>query len=71
MNPKNNISMRGFTLVELLIIIVVIAMLGAMLTPALHSAMSAAYTSVCMANMRAVANGCAIYVDNNNGFVFI
>ena len=47
--------LRGFTLVELIVVIAVITLLSAMLLPALHSAREQARAMVCQAHIRDLA----------------
>ena len=72
MNPptrKSTPSNRpagGFTLIELLVVIGIIAVLIAILLPALGAARESADTVVCKSRMRQLAIGWQIYADDNN-----
>jgi prepilin-type N-terminal cleavage/methylation domain-containing protein len=61
-------KVAGFTLVELLVVIGIIAVLIAMLLPALNKARQAAYTVTCQSNLRQVFLGARFYADGNRGF---
>lgn len=54
----------GFTLVELLVVIAVIALLAALLLPALSRAKRAADSTVCKSNLRQIAIGLRLYVND-------
>lgn len=60
----------GFTLVELLVVIGIIAVLISMLLPSLSKAMANAKKVQCMSNMRQVYNQILLYSDANKGWLF-
>ena len=60
---------RGFTLVELLVVIGVIAVLISILLPALNKARIAAKRMACLSNLRQIGVGFALYESENKGFI--
>jgi len=57
---------RGFTLIELLVVIAIIAVLMAVLLPALNRVREQGKRAVCLSNMKQLALAWMLYADNND-----
>src|SRR6476661_6321616 len=68
--PSRRRRRSGFTLVELLVVIGIIALLISILLPALRKARQAAQTTQCLSNLRQLNQAMAGYAANSKGHVF-
>jgi prepilin-type N-terminal cleavage/methylation domain-containing protein/prepilin-type processing-associated H-X9-DG protein len=60
---------RGFSLLELLVVIAIIAILAALLLPVLSAANGRAKTAACISNLRQLLLGWKMYADDNAGLL--
>jgi prepilin-type N-terminal cleavage/methylation domain-containing protein/prepilin-type processing-associated H-X9-DG protein len=69
LSPPGSKTERGFTLVELLVVIGIIALLIAILMPALGKAREQSNRVACLANQRSILQAITMYAGENGGYL--
>jgi prepilin-type N-terminal cleavage/methylation domain-containing protein/prepilin-type processing-associated H-X9-DG protein len=66
---RNSGKLRGFTLIELLVVIAIIAILAAMLLPALAAAKEKGKRAKCVSNLHQIGIALQMYANDNRDFL--
>jgi type II secretion system protein G len=63
--PSDRVAERGFTLIELMIVVAIIAILAGILIPNFVNARAQAQTAACESNLRSIATALELYYADN------
>jgi len=67
---NKSLKIRGFTLVELLVVISIIGLLAGLAVPAINGALKKAKSGACLANLRQIGLGLITYAAEGSGGTF-
>src|SRR5436190_17761277 len=67
--PAKNRDLLAFTLIELLVVIAIIAILAALLLPALVKSKQKAYQANCTSNLKQFAYSISMYTGDNQDYL--
>ncbi len=69
-STSRSVAARGFTLLELLLVVAIIALLTGILAPSLVSAKRSVHRAICASNLRHTQMAFVLYLDDNEGNYF-
>jgi prepilin-type N-terminal cleavage/methylation domain-containing protein/prepilin-type processing-associated H-X9-DG protein len=65
---RADVAPRGFTLIELLVVIAIIAILAALLVPAVKRAQEMGRRTFCINNLKQISLACEQYINDHDGY---